>query len=352
MQDDTNLDAGTETADDDLTPSLEELLERLSGLVSSDDDDDDDLGVTCPIVSVSEAIALAEHASSGREARMVASLVLHGADVSVDMHGLHNLANVYLGRSDYECALRLARFGLARFESSVTLLGDAIQACARLGRYEEGRAYIDRALAIERERWDWYLAVWVAAFFKEALEVRPADETDQLVAKALDALDSYMACHAFDDRVCNQKAEVLAAANRMGEAAAVLEEAIFSPQRVPVGKAMTLMHASQCCMTYLQLFGSTAEPRMVGGVARRGYASLAQLHQSARAGVFLLYEAFALDAEVCSQESFEDGFGNKAKVSQLLDAYELAYRQAEDDDVRDLIRQRLEVARSRARIGE
>ncbi len=354
--------AADEVSADERATSLDELLGHLAGVLGSadgdegdddkDDKDDKDIEIPSLVVSVSEALMLAEHASSGAERRMIARLVLRGGDVSVDVKGLHNFANLYFTSGDNECALRLARFGLARFQNSTTLLGDAIQACAQLGRYEEGMSYVDRALEIGRERWDWYLAVWVASFFKEALELRPASEGEELVKAALDALDSYMACHAFDDRVCNQKAEVLAAVNRMDEAAAVLEEAIFSPQRAPIDKTMTLMHASQCCMTYLQLFGTTAEPRKVGSVARRGYASLAQLHQSADAGTFLLYEAFALDAELCNQTSYEDGFGNKAKVSQLLSAYEAAFCQVGGDDARELIRQRLGVVRGRARIAD
>ena len=45
-----------------------------------------------------------------------------------------------------------------------------------------------------------------------------------------------------------------------------------------------------------------------------------------------------------------DGFGNETKVTQLLDAYEIAYRQADDEETRELIRQRFDVACSRAHL--
>ena len=272
------------------------------------------------------------------------------AVIKVDSVSLHNLTNVFLTSHDFEYALNLAKLGLDRFPRSVTHLADAVQACARLGHIEEGMAFVNQALEIRMDRWDWYLVVWVASFFKYALDSLPDDECEALVSKAVDILNSYEACHAFDERVRNQKAEVLAAANHMAEAAEELEDAIFSPQRTPIDKSMTLMPASQCCMTYLQLFGSTVAARKIGDVARRGYASLAQNHQSASASAFLLYEAFALDSEISNQREYADGFGNETKVTQLLDAYEIAYRQADDDETRELIRQRFDVACSRAHL--
>ena len=303
-----------------------------------------------PIVSATEALALVEGANSGGLRRSIADLVLNFDDISVDSVSLHNLTNVFLTSHDFESALDLAKLGLVRFPRSVTHLADAVQACARLGRIEEGMAFVNQALEIRMDRWDWYLVVWVASFFKYALDSLPDDECEALVSKAVDILNSYEACHAFDERVRNQKAEVLAAANHMAEAAEELEDAIFSPQRTPIDKSMTLMPASQCCMTYLQLFGSTVAARKIGDVARRGYASLAQNHQSASASAFLLYEAFALDSEISNQREYADGFGNETKVTQLLDAYEIAYRQADDEETRELIRQRFDVACSRAHL--
>lgn len=342
-------DAATECPDATFEQLAEEnrrLKELVSDLVEQiGDEDGPDLD---GIVSVNAATELARGASP-LERRRIAERVTSGEGVSQTADDLHSLINVFLDDDD-ETALALAEFGLGRFPYSITLLADAIRECGHLGYYERGIAHIERARSIDVGSWDWYLAVHVGQFFKLSLDFCEPGQRAARVEEGLAALRAFEAVHPFEDRVVNTEAEILIEANRVQEAQEILERAIFVPQSSPFDGDKVPVGVTQCCLTYIDLLGSYLSPEKIVRIARRGLASLAQLDQKVPAAAFLRQEAFALDRKLSNEERFEDGFGNKSKVEELLSAYELAYARSGASHMREVIRERYDIACGRAHI--
>lgn len=263
--------------------------------------------------------------ADGRQLRAIADWLISGANVAANAAQMHAFINLFIDKDDYLYVAKLASFALDRFPYNIDLLGDAIQALSKAGDFAAGQRYVDVATSIPKEYWDWYLAVWVCEFYKEQLNVCEPAQRSFYLDKGLEIIRQYREHFPLDERAYNQEAEMLLLANRRDEARAVLESAIFEPHVSDDGTPCRIA-AAQCCVTYLDMVKGTDNYQEILRIAHKGIKDAAQDKPSARVGYFLLHEALALDAKLCSAEDPRNGYRNPEQVEEALHAYEAAYQ--------------------------
>lgn len=287
----------------------------------------------------------------GARLRAIADWIISNPDISATADHLHVFINLLIDKEDWLYVAKLAGFALQRYPYHIDLLGDVIQACAHSANFTEGQRYVDVAVSIPKEYWDWYLAVWVCEFYKEHLNVCPPDERGSYLDKGLDTIRQYRQHFPLDERAYNQEAEMLLLANRKDEARDVLESAIFEKHGSDNGVPCRIA-AAQCCVTYLDMVKGTDNYEDILRIAQKGIGDAAQDKPSARVGYFLFHEALALDAKLCSAGDSHSGYRNSDQVEEVLVAYEAAHRLNKGTSYSKVIKDRYAILCGKCRLTD
>ena len=306
---------------------LEKLMSQDGAPIGAADGNENE---EFPFVSIAEArkaafLSQLKGEAGGWYLRAIVDWLIDSENVSMSANHLHDFNNLLIEKDDWLYVLKLAAFSLERYPYHIDPLGDAIQAASNLGDFDSGQRYVDVAVSIPKEYWDWYLAVWVCGFYKAHLNVCEPDKRSAYLDKGLEIIRQYREHFPLDERAYNQEAEILLLANRKDEARAVLERAIFEQHESDDGTPCRIA-AAQCCVTYLDMVKGTDNYQEILRIAQKGIKDAAQDKPSARVGYFLLHEALALDAKLCSAEDPRNGYRNPEQVEEVLHAYEAAYQ--------------------------
>lgn len=281
----------------------------------------------------------------GAYLRRVADWILEHDDVSGSPKEWHNFINSYLSGCDYRYALKLSQHALKRFPCNTDLLGTAIRAAGSCGEWETGQQLVDTANSIPKRFWDWYLSVWACSYYRSLADACDPAQRSDVLRKGIELIRACRELLPLEDEVYNQEAEMLIADDRIDEARAVLESAIYHEHEANDGTPC-MIPAAQCCLTYLDsiLHGVNDYAKIID-IAKRGIKNAAAERETVNTGYFLLREALALDGSIHEEEekNHAKGFGNQELVKEALTTYELAYKLNRSSQYRAIIRKRFEI---------
>ena len=252
-------------------------------------------------------------------------------EVTGDAADYYCLVSAAFKSSDYLSAVRIAELGLAKYPYDLNLLALAVRVSGRAGDFGKGEAFLAQMERIDRKYWDWNAYRYAIEMLRAEIGQTVGPEREQLIARALQMCDDYIAAFPAKDRAYNSKAEVLIAINRLEDAKQVLQNAIFN---AVVGDKPIL--APQCCITYLEhLLAESNDYDLIIKVATKGLVATATDEDSAHFGYFVYRIALAKDAQVVSS-----GFDNRDRILDALSWYQNAYDNAAVDTHRENIARR------------
>lgn len=320
--------------------------EQPGGFAAASDDPQDGEFQFATVSEAEQAIDGPQGAlGGGVYLRRVADWIIEREDVSGTPKAWHNFITSYLSQQDFPYALKLSQHALERYPYDIDLLGSAIQAACSCAEWETGRQLVETANAIPKRFWNWYLSVWACAYYMRlATACDPAQRSDVL-GQGIELIRACREQLPLEDRIYNQEAEILLADNRIDEARAVLESAIYHEHDANDGTSC-MIPAAQCCLTYLNsiLHGVNDYARIID-IAQRGTKNAADEHESVNTGYFLYREALALDGSIHEEEekNHAKGFGNQELVKEALNTYVLAYKLNKNGQYRAIIRKRFDI---------
>ena len=292
---------------------------------------DDECSADLPrFMSIKEA----ESCVDGPEGRMgggeyfrkaARSVLDPGNDVFGTATEFFNYMNSYLCAGDYYTALKLSRRALELYPYNVDLISAALQAANGCAQFDTCAELLERARRIPQAIWNWRLFIFTIEYYQAYLYSCDPALIEGVLDDALAVARDYQRCLPRDERGYDKEAELLLYANRVEEAQAVLERAIFGKVTLADGTTASLV-APQCCVTMLDdVLGDSTDYELIARVAQRGVRNTAQAQPSANIGYFMYREALALDALVCDAADERDGFRNGERVRNALVAYRCAY---------------------------
>ncbi len=275
--------------------------------------------------------AMQDEPGRGRRFRGVARAVLDPAN---EIYGtpdeFFNLINLYLTAGDFHSGCDLAGRALGLYPHDVDLLSSALRAAVGCARFDVCGQVIAQMRAVPKKCWNWRAFLFLIDYYKTYLCACDVEAIDAVLEEALEVARDYQRMLPLDERGYDSEAELLLYANRVEEAQAVLERAIFGTVSMPDGSAVSLV-APACCVTMLdRVLGQSTDYRLAVRVAQRGVRNTAQEQPSANIGYFMYREALALDAQVCDAHDDRDGFRNLERVRAALVAYRCAWGMLED----------------------
>lgn len=308
------------------------LLRSMSAAQDEPDDAcDDECASDLPkFMSIKEARsfvnALEDCMGAGKYFRKAARSALDsGNNVFGTADDFFNYIGSYLNAGDYFTALELSRRALELYPYNVDLISAALQAAVGCAEFDACAELLERARRIPQKIWNWRLFVFTIEYYQARLYSCDPTCIGNVLNDALAVAHDYQRCLPLDERGYDKEAELLLYANRVGEAKAVLERAIFGKVTLADGTTASLV-APQCCVTMLDdVLGDSTDYEFIARVARRGTRNTAQDQPSASIGYFVYREALALDALVCDAADERDGFRNGERVRNALVAYRCAY---------------------------
>ena len=267
----------------------------------------------------------------GKTYREVAAAVL---DPDNEIYGtpdeFFNFINLYLSAGDFRSAYDLARRALELYPHDVDLLSSALRACVGCARFDLCELVVAQLLEVPKKCWNWRAFLFLIDYYKTYLCACDVEKIDEVLEEGLEVAREYQRMLPLDERGYDSEAELLLYANRVEEAQAVLERAIFGTVPMADGTAVSLV-APACCVTMLdRVLGQSTDYRLTVRVAQRGVRNTAQEQPSANIGYFMYREALALDAQVCDARDDQDGFRNLERERAALVAYRCAWGMLED----------------------
>lgn len=273
------------------------------------------------IASIREAKA---HVDTMRIGKNLAEVAAYITDPDNRVYGepaeFHNLINSYLEVGDYYHALSIGQYALSMYPYDIDVLADSIQAAGGAAQYEIGYDLIARAEKINKRYWKWRLFLMIAEFYKIQLSSCDPEEYELIYSKGFRVTEDYVKFLPCDERAYNQQAEYYIKKNKMAEARAVLEKAIYDEIKDTDGTRHHIV-APQCCLTLINdILSETTEYEHIVEVAEKGIQFTAQHQPSARMGYFSYSAALAKDAMIC-----RDHYKNKQTVQEALREYQCAF---------------------------
>ncbi len=320
---------------DDDSLSDEELDSLVDSFRDSADSDDWLSGYVPEFMSVLDAYNflcdIQGQLAQGARYREVARRVV---DPDNDIYGtpdeFFNLVNLYLTAGDFSYAYDLCKRALDMYPHDIDLLSSTLRAAVGCARFDLCEAVIEIMRTIPMKFWNWRAFLFLIDFYKTYLCACKVDKIDEVLEQGLQVARDYQRMLPLDERGYDSEAELLLFANRVEEAQAVLERAIFGTVATPDGAAVSLV-APACCVTMLdRVLGQSTDYRLIVRVAQRGVRNTAQEQPSANIGYFMYREALALDAQVCDARDDQDGFRNLERVRAALVAYRCAWGMLDD----------------------
>lgn len=312
-------------------------LELLSAFNRQDEADNSEIFVS----SIHDAIdLLRQHMTSGGASyrrRLVEYVTAPEHRVFSECDVYHNFVMDLFRVGDYDLALQVCDFALMKAPYNRDILGDAIKACGDSSQFEKGDEYLNRAMQIPRERWNFRLFFYSVDFLKTKLSAYPMD--DDLYQRALSLADDYIRYLPFDEHGYNQKAELLILMNQREQAISELKQYIFEVQPDEKDSESELITA-QCCVTLLNVLDDSNNYDFIMQICERGLRNTTQEQPSAAIGYFMYRKALALDAK-----AHTENFRVPDTVTNALRFYQAAYDLNQDRSYSHTIEQRYAVLR-------
>ena len=253
----------------------------------------------------------------------------------------HNFIMDLFRVGDYDLAIQVCDFALTNAPYNRDILGDAIKACGDSSQFDKGDAYLNRAMQIPRERWNFRLFLYSVDFIKTKLSAYPMD--DELFQLALSLADDYIRYLPFDEHGYNQKAELLILMNQRDQAISELKQYIFDAQPDQKDSKSELITA-QCCVTLLNILDDSNNYDFIIQICEKGLRNTTQEQPSASIGFFMYRKALALDAKAHTED-----FRMPDTVANALKFYQAAYDLNQDRQYSRTIEQRYAVLRPYAK---
>jgi len=248
----------------------------------------------------------------------------------------HNLCMDLFRVGDFDLSLKVCNFALELAPYNRDILGDAIKACGDSSQFAKGDAYLERAMEIPLEKWNFRLFLYSVDFLKTKLAAYPMD--DALYRKALDLAENYIRFFPFDEHGYNQQAELMILMNERDRAIATLHKHIFETRPDERDSKSELITA-QCCVTLLGLLDDSNDYDFIIQICEKGLRNTTQEQPSSSIGFFMYRKALALDAKAHS-----DDF-RPTTVAAALKFYQVAYDLNQDRQFSRTIEQRVAVLR-------